>query len=37
MSTEAPTAIIEPTVQPETLTKEQQALKLTKRYSLIFP
>jgi uncharacterized protein (DUF697 family) len=34
MSTEAPTAIIEPTVQPETLTKEQQALKLTKRYSL---
>lgn len=33
MSTEAPVATLEPAVQEETLTKEQKALKLTKRYS----
>jgi len=34
MSTEAPAATIESPVAEETLSKEQQALKLTKRYSL---
>jgi len=34
MSTEAPAAAIESAVEEETLSKEQQALKLTKRYSL---
>ena len=34
MSTEAPAAAIESPVAEETLSKEQQALKLTKRYSL---
>lgn len=34
MSTEAPAAAIESPVVEETLSKEQQAIKLTKRYSL---